>query len=109
MLSLCYGIFSTNSMEKDDNMRHLTHSPLRLRDVTDVHGYVLDAVALLAPAASSHRDALHAHGVRAVLRVERALPPGVPLRPVLDAVLPARLETLDRSLSGADAALAAAA
>ena len=40
---------------------------------------------LVAPAAVSHRDALHAHGVRAVLRVERALPPGVPLQPVLDA------------------------
>ncbi len=43
-----------------------------------------DAVALVAPAAVSHRDALHVHGVRAVLRVERALPPGVPLQPVLD-------------------------
>jgi hypothetical protein len=30
-----------------------------------------------------------------------ALPPGVPLQPVLDAVLPARLEALDRRLSGA--------
>ena len=90
-------------------MLHLTHRPLRLRDVADVHGYVRDAVALLAPAAVSHRDALHAHGMRAVLRVERALPPGVPLQPVLDAVLPARLEALDRSFSGADAALAAVA
>ena len=90
-------------------MGNLTHPPLRLRDVTDVHGYVRDAVALLAPAALSHRDALHAHGVRAVLRVERALPPGVPLQPVLDTVLPARLETLDRSLSRADAALATVA
>jgi hypothetical protein len=99
---------STNSMEKDDNMRHLTQPPLRLRDVTDVQGYVRDAVTLLVPAAVSHRDALHAHGVRAVLRVERALPPGVPLQPVLDAVLPARLEALDRILSGA-AAMAAAA
>ena len=90
-------------------MRHLTHQPLRLRDVADVHGYVRDAVALLAPTAVSHRDALHAHGVRAVLRVERALPPGVPLQPVLDAVLPARLETLDRSLSAADGTFAAVA
>jgi hypothetical protein len=96
-------------MEKDDNMCNLTHPPLRLRDVTDVHGYVRDAVALLAPSAVSHRDALHVHGVRAVLRVERALPPGVPLQPVLDAVLPARLEAIDRSLSGADASLAAVA
>jgi hypothetical protein len=97
-------------MEKDDIMRHLTQPPLRLRDVTDVHGYVRDAVALLGrPAAMGHREALHMHGVRAVLRVERALPPGVPLQPVLDAVLPARLEALDRSLSGADTALAAVA
>ena len=96
-------------MEKDDNMLHPTHPPLRLRDVTDVQGYVREAVARVAPAAVSHRDALHAHGVRAVLRVERALPPGVPLQPVLDAVLPARLEALDRSLSGAERSLAAVA
>jgi len=89
-------------------LRDLTQPPLRLRDVTDVQGYVRDAVTLLAPAAVSHRGALHAHGVRAVLWVERALPPGVPLQPVLDAVLPARLEALDRILSGA-AAMAAAA
>jgi hypothetical protein len=108
-LNLCYGTLSTHSMEKDDNMLHLTDPQLRLRDVTDVHGYVRDAVAMVAPAAMSHRDALHARGVRAVLRVERALPPGVPLQPVLDAVLPARLEALDRSLSGADTALAAVA
>ena len=90
-------------------MRDRTHPPLRLRDVTDVPGYVRETVALVAPAAMSHREALHAHGVRAVLRVERALPPGVPLQPVLDAVLPARLEALDRSLSGANDALAAVA
>ena len=94
-------------MEKDDNMHHHpTHQPLCLRDVTDVEGYVR---ALLVTHAVSHRDALHAHGVRAVLRVERALPPGVPLQPVLDAVLPSRLEALARNLSGADAALAAVA
>ncbi len=90
-------------------MHHPTLQPLRLRDVTDVQGYVRDAVARVAPAAAGHRDALHAHGVRAVLRVERALPPGVPLLPVLDAVLPARLEALARNLSGADSALAAVA
>ena len=45
----------------------------------------LDRSHLRRPAAG----ALHAHGVRAVMRVERALPPGVPLPPVLDAVLPA--------------------
>jgi hypothetical protein len=102
-------ILSTNSMEKDDNMRDLTHTPLRLRDVTDVHGYVRDAVARVAPAAMSHRHALHAHGVRAVLRVERALPPGVPLLPVLDAVLPPRLETLHQGLAGAGGTFAAVA
>jgi hypothetical protein len=96
-------------MEKDDNMPQLTHPPLRLRDVADVNRYVQDAVALLPTGAVSRRAALQAHGVRAVLRVERALPPGVPLQPVLDAVLPARLEALDRSLSAADAAMAAVA
>jgi hypothetical protein len=96
-------------MEKDDNMLNLTHPPLRLRDVTDVQGYVREAIVRGAPAATGHREALHAHGVRAVLRVERALPPGVPLQPVLDAVLPARLEALDRSLSGAGGTLAAVA
>lgn len=90
-------------------MYHPTLQTLRLRDVTDVQGYVRDAVARVAPAAAGHRDALHAQGVRAVLRVERALPPGVPLLPVLDAVLPSRLEALARNLSGADSALAAVA
>jgi hypothetical protein len=98
---------STNSIEKDDNMPHPTLQPLRLRDVADVQGYVRDAVARVAPAAAGHRETLHAQGVRAVLRVERALPPGVPLLPVLDAVLPARLEALDRRLAGASGALAA--
>jgi hypothetical protein len=102
-------VFFTNSMEKDDKMHHLTPAPLRLRDVANVQEYVCDAVAVLDPAATSHRTALQAHGVRAVLRVERALPPGVPLRPVLDAVLPSRLEALDRRFSGADAPLAAVA
>ena len=90
-------------------MHHPTHQSLRLRDVTDVQGYVRDAVAQVAPAAVGHRDALHAHGVRAVLRVERALPPGVPLLPVLDAVLPARLAALDHRLAGAGEPLAAVA
>jgi hypothetical protein len=96
-------------MEKDDNMYHPTLQPLRLRDITDVHGYVREAVARVAPATAAHREALHAHGVRAVLRVERALPPGVPLLPVLDAVLPARLEVLDHRLAGAAGSLAAVA
>jgi hypothetical protein len=83
-------------MDKEDNM---IDAPLRLRDIDDVHGYVLDAVELLAPAARDRRDALHAHGVRAVLRVERALPPGVPLLPVLEDVLPPRLAAVHEGLA----------
>ena len=77
-----------------------TSPPLRLRDVVNVGQYVQDAVDRLAPATAEHRQLLQAHGVRAVARVERALPPGVPLSPVLDEVLTGRLLALDRGLSG---------
>jgi len=80
----------------------------RLRDVPDVDAYVSAAVEHLGPGPSERHSALHAHGVRAVLRVERALPPGVPLLPVLDSVLPPRLAALDLGFSNAGALAAAA-
>jgi len=91
----------SNSMDKEDNMLSLSpHPPLRLRDVPNVEEYVLGAVQQAAPAAEEHRRArLHAHGVRAVRRVERALPPGLPLLPVLETVLPALLAGVDNDLS----------
>jgi hypothetical protein len=94
-------------MGKEDNMRN--HSPPRgLRDVRNVEEYVRLAVELVAPtAAGERRSALQAHGVRAVRRVERALPPGVPLAPVLDAVLPGRLAALDDAFAGAAVAAVA--
>ena len=84
--------------------------PRRLRDVSDVEEYVHAALDGVLPAADVDRRAvLHAHGVRAVRRVERALPPGVPLVPVLETVLPGRLETVDRMLSRTGGSLAAVA
>jgi hypothetical protein len=89
-------------MDKGDNMR-TSPFPGRLRDVADVAEYVLGAVQHAAPAAGDRRRAmLQAHGVLAVQRVERALPPGVPLRPVLESVLEGRLVALDRGLSRAE-------
>ena len=74
-------------------MRPETAPPRRLRDVADVDAYVREAVGALRPCAGE-AVALHAQGVRAVLRLERALPPGAPLMPVLDAVLAPRLAAL---------------
>ena len=91
---------SSNSIEKDDNMPTEIPLPRSLRDVPDVDQYVRDAVEHIAPTAASTRDALHAHGVRAVIRLERALPPGVPLAPVLEQVLPTRLAALERLSCG---------
>jgi len=98
-------------MDKEDNMLITSpRPPRRLRDVADVEEYVLGAVRQAAPAAGDGRRALlHAHGVLAVRRVERALPPGVPLRPVLESVLPDRLAALDSGLSQAEDPVAAAA
>ena len=71
---------------------------------------MLGAVQQAAPAAGDRRRALlHAHGVLAVRRVERALPPGVPLRPALETVLPDRLAALDSGLSRAEEPVAAVA
>jgi hypothetical protein len=81
-----------------------------LRDVSNVEEYVLAAVQAAAPAAGDRRRRLlHAHGVNAVRRVERALPPGVPLRPVLETVLPARLVALDDGIARAQEPVAAVA
>jgi hypothetical protein len=88
-------------MGKRDNMDHTTPLRRRLRDVADVEQYVRDAVDQVAPAATSRRKALEAHGVQAVMRVERALPPGVPLLPVLEQVLPNRLVALTDERPGA--------
>jgi hypothetical protein len=85
-------------MDKEDNMRNPTSPPHRLRDVSDVEGYVRAAIDRVAPAGPSTREALQVHGVQAVLRVERALPPGIPLAPVLDEVLPTRLAALDQGM-----------
>ena len=65
-------------MEKEDNMRNVTSPPRRLRDVADVEGYVRDAVDQVAPAGTGVREALHAHGVRAVLRSNARCRPGFP-------------------------------
>ena len=82
----------------------------RLRDLPDVDEYVLGTVQRAVPAAADDRRALlQAQGVLAVQRVERALPPEVPLVPVLDTVLPARLAALAERLSRTDESVAAVA
>ena len=90
-------LFFTNLMEKEDKMQHSpitpTAGPRRsLRDVRDLEGYVSESLAAIGvgPASRAHGPLLQ-HGVRSAYRVERALPPEVSLRAVLDEVLPARL------------------
>lgn len=68
-------------------------TPVRsLRDVRDLEGYVSESLAAIGvePTSRAHGPLLQ-HGVRSAYRVERALPPEVSLREVLDQVLPARL------------------
>jgi hypothetical protein len=84
-------------MEKEDKMRHTpTTRPetpvLSLRDVRDLEGYVSESLAAIGvePTSRAHGPLLQ-HGVRSAYRVERALPPEVSLRAVLDEVLPVRL------------------
>jgi hypothetical protein len=86
-----------NLMEKEDKMRQTPttrpESAVRsLRDVRDLEGYVSESLAAIgvAPTSRAHGPLLQ-HGVRSAYRVERALPPEVSLRAVLDEVLPARL------------------
>lgn len=88
-------------------MRRPTTPPRRLRDVSDLDERVRAAVREVAPG-SADAQALHALGIAAVLRLERALPPGLPLGPVLNEVLPGRLLALHRGLAGADTVAAAA-
>ena len=95
-------------MEKGIRMHDTTAPPRRLRDVMDVDGYVRGAVQQAAPSGANAR-VLHEQGVRAVLRLERALPPGARLLPVLEAALPARLAALDRRLAPGDELIATAA
>ena len=78
-------------------MRRPTELPHRLRDVPDVEAYVSYAVGALCPDPAA-TGALRAEGVQAVRRLERALPPEAPLKPVLDDVLPTHLESLHRHL-----------
>ena len=87
-----------------------TSASRRLRDISNIEEYVLAAVQRAAPAAGGHHRALlQAHGVNAVRRVERALPPGVPLMPVLETVLPARLAAVEDGLAHAVHPVAAVA
>ena len=61
---------------------------LILRDVRDVESYVAGCVRELGvgPATAGHREMVLA-GVQMAYRVERALPPERPLRPVLEPLL----------------------
>jgi hypothetical protein len=84
-------------MEKEGKMRQIPTTPpagrvQSLRDVRDLEAYVSESLAAIgvAPTSRAHEPLLQ-HGVRSAYRVERALPPEVSLRAVLDEVLPARL------------------
>ncbi len=86
-------VLSSNLMEKEDKMQPTPVATLRsLRDVRDLEGYVSESLAAIGvgPASRAHAPLLR-HGVRSAYRVERALPPEVSLRAILDEVLPARL------------------
>jgi hypothetical protein len=90
-------LFFINLMKKEDMMQATFTAPPTatvhsLRDVRDLEDYVSESLAAMgvAPTSPAHR-ALVQHGVRSAYRVERALPPEVSLREVLDQVLPARL------------------
>jgi hypothetical protein len=96
-------------LDGEGKLMATTSPPHRLRDVTDVRQYVRHAVDRIAPATADRRGLLQAHGVRAVVRIERALPPGVPLTPVLEEVLTPRLAALDSRLSSEIPPVAAAA
>ena len=68
------------------------HAVRTLRDVRDLERYVSESLAAIGvePTSRAHAPLLE-HGLRSVYRVERALPPEVSLRAVLDEVLPGRL------------------
>ena len=64
----------------------------RFRDVVDVDVYVSDTLAMLGlPIDPRDAEWLMRAGVATVARLELAMPPERPLRPVLDSLLPERL------------------
>jgi hypothetical protein len=68
---------------------------LTLRDARNVHAHVVLAIERLGLAPDGEdSERLIAAGVEAVRRIERALPPEQPLRPVLDEVLEQRVLAL---------------
>jgi hypothetical protein len=68
---------------------------LSLRDVADVEAYVIETIHEAALSLSDGElDELVASGIESVYRLERALPPQRPLRPLLDHVLSPRLAEL---------------
>jgi hypothetical protein len=87
---------------------------LTIRDVVDVEAYVLGTIHRSALSASDGQlDELIAAGIASVQRLERAMPPQRPLRPVLENVLAARMIELssaresERSTAAQPAAIAA--
>jgi hypothetical protein len=69
-----------------------------LRDIPDVEGRVTTALGQLSlPLEGERSDRLVLAGVEAIFRVERAVPRGQPLEPVLEGVLEQRLLELARS------------
>ncbi len=92
------GSFSTELMENVPPPKSRRYLPgvLTLRDVRDVESFVGAHVGELGvgPADEGHQELVLA-GVQTAYRVERALPPEIPLRPVLERLLGHRLATAD--------------
>jgi hypothetical protein len=68
---------------------------LSLREVEDVEYHVALRFEGL-PLAPLDRDSIVLHGIAYACRIDRALPPEQPLRPVLDAVLDEHYARVDR-------------
>ena len=84
-------------------------TPVSARDVADVEAYVSDTVADLGlPTGARDSDWLIQAGIATVVRVDRAMPPERPLRPMLESHLSERLLALwrERSLARASDELA---
>jgi hypothetical protein len=76
-----------------DRPRRRLPGVLTLRDVEDVEARVADALDRLGPLPQAELDELVLDGIGLAYRIERALPPGTSLEPILQTVLDHRLRS----------------
>ena len=74
-----------------DRPRRRLPGVLALRDIRDVEARVAGAVDRLGPLPQAELDELVLDGIGLAYRIERALPPGTALEPILQSVLDHRL------------------